>query len=246
MSRASDRARRRQAARLIATTKALEARYVRALRGVVRQVAEAYVKQIEGQISALGRADATKVTLGSAIEVAIARTVGPMFDRHAAAVDAANRKGLALLGIRPPKDTKISAEMARRRQENIDLVVNAGRSYAGAVQEIVNDPANFGLRVEEIRAKLQERADVSESRAELIARDQTLKLNGALTEIRQTSAGIDEYIWSTSLDERVRDSHAALEGQRFSWSSPPEVGHPGQDYQCRCLAIPVVAELEDL
>lgn len=246
MSRASDRARRRQAARLISATKALEARYVRALRRVVLQVTEAYNKQIEPQLSVLGRSDATKVTLGSSIELAIARTVGTLFDRHAKAVDDANRKGLALLGIRAPKDPRVASEIAKRRQENIDLVVNAGRTYAGAVQEIVNDPSTFGLRVEEIKAKLRERSDVTESRAELIARDQTLKLNGALTEIRQRSAGVDEYVWSTSLDERVRDSHAVLEGQRFSWSSPPEVGHPGQDFQCRCVALPVVAELEDL
>lgn len=244
--RTLERARRRRAAKLLAVSKTLEARYVRALRGVVREVARAYDRQVEAQVSAMGRSDATKVSLGSAIEVAIARTVGPLFDRHAAAVQKANGKALRLLGIRPTQEPRLAAEIAKRRQENIDLVINAGRSYAGAVQEIVNNPSNFGLRVEEIKAKLQERSDVTESRAELIARDQTLKLNGAITEIRQTSAGINEYEWSTSLDERVRPEHAALEGQRFSWSSPPSVGHPGEDYQCRCVAVPVVAELEGL
>lgn len=245
-SRRLELAKRRQAARSFAFVRTLEDRYVRALRGVVRQVAEAYNRQIEPQLSVLGRTDAKIGALGTSIELAIARTVGALFDRHATSVDNANRKGLALLGIRPPRDPGVAAELAKRRQENIDLVINAGRTYAGAVQEIVQDPSTFGLRVEEIKAKLQERADVSESRAELIARDQTLKLNGALTEIRQTAAGVEEYVWSTSLDERVRVSHAALEGQRFSWSSPPDVGHPGQDFQCRCVALPVVEELEGL
>ena len=81
---------------------------------------------------------------------------------------------------------------------------------------------------------------MSESRAELIARDQTLKLNGAITKARQTSAGVNSYTWNTSHDDRVRESHAALDGQIISWDAPPEAGHPGEDFQCRCVPIPVI------
>lgn len=145
-----------------------------------------------------------------------------------------------------PRPSSIQAEIAKRRDENIQLVVKAGREYADSVAEIFGDPENDGLRTEDLKVKLLARGGVSESRAELIARDQTLKLAGAITEIRQRNAGVDEYIWSTSLDERVRDEHAALEGERFSWSSPPAIGHPGQDFQCRCVAVPVVDDLEGL
>ena len=113
------------------------------------------------------------------------------------------------------------------------------------VVEIFEAPDVNGMRVEELQRKLEERGDISESRAELVARDQTLKLNGAITQIRQENAGIDAYTWSTSLDERVREEHVALEGQTFSWASPPAVGHPGEDYQCRCVAIPVIPALAE-
>ena len=46
------------------------------------------------------------------------------------------------------------------------------------------------------------------------------------------------YIWVTSGDSRVRESHVANEGQVFAWSNPPPTGHPGDDYGCRCKAVP--------
>lgn len=45
------------------------------------------------------------------------------------------------------------------------------------------------------------------------------------------------YVWYTQDDNRVREAHAERQGQVFSWDNPPEGGHPGQDYGCRCLAL---------
>ncbi len=47
---------------------------------------------------------------------------------------------------------------------------------------------------------------------------------------------VERYIWRTVGDERVRDGHAGREGQVFLWNNPPEGGHPGEDYNCRCWA----------
>lgn len=49
----------------------------------------------------------------------------------------------------------------------------------------------------------------------------------------------EQYIWRTVKDSDVRPAHAAREGQIFSWTNPPEGGHPGEDYNCRCWAEPV-------
>lgn len=55
-------------------------------------------------------------------------------------------------------------------------------------------------------------------------------------------AGItDRYVWRTRRDERVRPSHRMNDGRIFSWSDPPATGHPGDDYNCRCEAVPFVA-----
>jgi len=44
------------------------------------------------------------------------------------------------------------------------------------------------------------------------------------------------YIWQTRRDGKVRSTHADREGQIFAWNSPPEGGHLGEDYACRCTA----------
>ena len=48
-----------------------------------------------------------------------------------------------------------------------------------------------------------------------------------------------QYIWHTRQDDKVRSSHAAREGQVFAWGSPPDDGHPGEPFNCRCWAEPV-------
>ena len=48
----------------------------------------------------------------------------------------------------------------------------------------------------------------------------------------------NHYTWRTTGDDRVRGTHAALNGRVFSWTSPPEHGHPGSEPNCRCWAEP--------
>jgi SPP1 gp7 family putative phage head morphogenesis protein len=135
----------------------------------------------------------------------------------------------------------VQAQAHVARDESIKYVENAARVYAQQVRAIFDDPEQTqGVRWEDLKADLLDRASVSESRAELIARDQTLKLAGKINMSRQTANGITHYTWSTSLDERVREEHAALEGEVFAWNSPPEPGNPGDDFQCRCVAIPEI------
>ena len=50
---------------------------------------------------------------------------------------------------------------------------------------------------------------------------------------------IGQYIWRTVGDLGVRKGHAARNGKTFSWDDPPEGGHPGEEYNCRCWAEPV-------
>jgi SPP1 gp7 family putative phage head morphogenesis protein len=95
----------------------------------------------------------------------------------------------------------------------------------------------------EIRAELQ--ASIGqlrkelEKRAVLIGSDQVGKAYSQLAQYEQQMQGIDSYIWVTVGDSRVRPRHAARAGKRYYWDRPPEGGHPGYDYRCRCVAVPV-------
>lgn len=126
--------------------------------------------------------------------------------------------------------------------ENVSLIKSIPEQYFGQIEQIVRRGAAAGDRAQKTAEKIRARYSVTKNRAKLIARDQANKLYGTITQIRQTSMGVEKYEWSTSLDERVRPSHAAREGKVFSWDDPPEDGHPGQPINCRCTAIPVFEE----
>lgn len=53
------------------------------------------------------------------------------------------------------------------------------------------------------------------------------------------------YTWYSRGDNKVRSSHAERHGQVFNWKNPPNGGHPGEDYNCRCLAIPYKPVISD-
>lgn len=59
------------------------------------------------------------------------------------------------------------------------------------------------------------------------------KLLKILIYLKQSST---HYIWRAQEDDKVRSSHAANNGKIFAWDNPPETGHPGEDYGCRCWA----------
>lgn len=253
-SRTQARAERRRAAQaVIRIVHPIEQRYARGLRVVAKSWAGAYERALKPFLK--DRAERTDAelrslpntfdVLGMQVHAALEPSVGPLFDRMSRDVQKATARTSRLLGI-SANDIGLRGFVDQKRNENIALVENAHRVYARQVRELFEDPSNDGMRVETLAKRLLERGDVSESRAALIARDQTLKLNGQLAQERMQTAGVEGYVWSTSLDERVREEHQALEGQTFTWDNPPEVGHPGQDFQCRCVAIPVVSELEGL
>lgn len=146
----------------------------------------------------------------------------------------------------------LAREMGAFVIQNVSLISSIGDEYLNQVEKMIASSVRGGVRVESIADELEERYDVSRSRAELIARDQVGKFNGQLTELRQTELGIDKYRWRDSGDARVRDSHRENARREtefgegvYAWDDPPETGHPGEDYQCRCWAEPDLSKFYD-
>jgi SPP1 gp7 family putative phage head morphogenesis protein len=130
-------------------------------------------------------------------------------------------------------------------QNNVNLIKTIPRDTLSAMQNIVQEGYTAGRSNTSIGRDIQHQYGINRRHAQFIARDQIAKLNANLTQAQQTDAGVEEYVWSTSEDERVRHRHAELNGKTFKWSDPPIVdtrtgrrGHPGEDYQCRCVALP--------
>jgi SPP1 gp7 family putative phage head morphogenesis protein len=245
------------------------------LRGVVADIRRA-VGELDGLLAAsLPRADA-RTDAGEDVRIRVRARLHEIrsnvleVDHTAeiheigARVAAANGREIKrVIGIDARQIQGVSNLLDGFRRQNVDLITNMTRETLDQIDETVEAAWTAGERVETLRDKLKERFDVSESRADLIARDQVLKLNSQITKTRQTAAGITEYIWSTSGDERVRGNpnglypdsdrdHYALDGKRFRWDAPPvinpktgETAHPGEDFQCRCVATPVLDFLDE-
>lgn len=140
--------------------------------------------------------------------------------------------------------------LADFRARNIALIKNLGTEQSQQLEQLLSNVSSFAVRHEELAPEIQKVLDVGDSRAQLIARDQILKINSQAQQLSQTSAGIEEYTWRTSEDERVRDSHQELDGTVHGWDDPPivdgEAVHPGEAIQCRCVAIPRIPLLDDI
>jgi SPP1 gp7 family putative phage head morphogenesis protein len=163
-----------------------------------------------------------------------------------------------VLGVNPLMiDPKLNPVMQNFVRENTELIKSIGDQFFDKLQKDTFDHIQAGVYNKEYAGKLTEqfadeyqsqwergilakRVQNAEARSNLIARDQISKYNGQLARARQTSLGLTKYRWSTSGDERVRESHKANDGKIFSWDNPPETGHPGSgQINCRCVAIPV-------
>ena len=146
-------------------------------------------------------------------------------------------------------DPAVGALVGGWRAGNVDKITTLAGKELTEITKILESAGSIGLRVEQLRDQIRDRFGVSKSRAALLARDQTLTLNGQIARQRQQNLGVEEYIWTTSGDGRVRDAHADLDGTKHRWDTPPimsddgRTGHPTEDYQCRCSAFPVLSEL---
>lgn len=144
---------------------------------------------------------------------------------------------LKIPGIAPDVFEGIDStkSLAKFRRTNVDLIKDLTQQQREAVSQTLQ---NFrDARPKELAEELRRVTGVSQAKSDLWARDQTLKYHSQIDEARGKTAGLEHYIWRTAGpgDERTRESHAALEGLRFHRGNPPEVGHPGEDYQCRCI-----------
>lgn len=143
-------------------------------------------------------------------------------------------------------------------QQNVDLITSIKNDFINDIGSNVFTNYKKGFRHSELINEIRARGNVSYSRAKLIARDQTAKINADFEEERNKKLGFDIYKWKGTGDERERDSHMVLNNMLCKYSDPTVysddegktwkkrksiggfIGKCGEDYQCRCLAIPYI------
>jgi SPP1 gp7 family putative phage head morphogenesis protein len=160
--------------------------------------------------------------------------------RHTRGFLAAAKRalGIDLAAVVAQEDLADYLETAVAR--NVSQITNFGDDVLKRIERSVYDNSVSGGTVKTLREQLQQQFGISERRAQLIARTETSKFNSELNRVRQEQAGVSEYVYMTSHDERVRALHRSYDGKTFKWDSPPADGHPGMAPNCRCVARGVV------
>lgn len=149
--------------------------------------------------------------------------------------------GVDVFGAEPDLASRLEAFA----KENVALIKSIPAQMTDQLEQRVLSTLQSGGRAEDLADEIQERFQVGEDRATLIARDQIGKLNGQLARVRQQALGLDTYIWRTAGDERIRPEHEARDGVSFRWDDPPEDGNPGEPINCRCTPDPNVDQVLD-
>lgn len=144
-------------------------------------------------------------------------------------------------------------------EQNLDLIKTLTEKQLSRIKNVVLSDLRAGnFSQKTIRDTIEHDFGISSRHADFIARDQSHKMTSTLNQLRYQNLGWTKYIWRTARDRRVRGtpkskdglypnarpSHYAREGKVFEFKKPPKGGGPGQDYNCRCYAEPII-ETED-
>lgn len=133
--------------------------------------------------------------------------------------------------------------------EQVLLIKSLPRKAGRRVHELTTEALITGKRAEAISKEIMASGSVAQSRARLIARTEVSRTAQNFMRARAEAAGSLGYIWRTSKDADVRETHQKMEGVYVPWAEPPKTDknldpyHAGCGPNCRCFAEPVLPDL---
>lgn len=146
-------------------------------------------------------------------------------------------------------------------EDNYTLITSNAKNYVSKINTLTEQAIVNGMSPKKLKEEIYKATEgLTQKHCKLIARDQMGKLNGQITQAQMQEIGLDYYVWSTAFDDRVRDSHASMEGLLCRWDDASVCSydggktwvdrpsdavqlHPGQDIQCRCVGLAYYPEL---
>lgn len=133
-------------------------------------------------------------------------------------------------------------------------VIKAPRELMDKIQEIVQTGYAKHEPVGVLKKEIQEAYEKTKRNTAQSWAESIPYLNAQINKKNQEDAGVKQYVWYSRRDARVRPCHKALDGRTIWWDDPPvqwyetksqgrvytgRHAHPGEEYGCRCYAVPV-------
>ena len=169
-------------------------------------------------------------------------------DKAVEHIEAGWKKSAKLLEVQPKLTEAAAKELEEDYNKNLKLYIKKfSQDSISTLREVVEDNAMEGYRFDRLTEIIRHRYGVTANKAKFLARQETSLFMSKYRKQRFSQSGVRRYRWSTAHDERVRSSHKALNGRVFSYDDPPITdtstgakNNPGEDFNCRCLDIPVL------
>lgn len=191
-----------------------------------------------------------------------------LFERNLYRVEKEFQKNVKNITVAPELTDHQRKRIAKEWQTNMEYwIKDFTQQEIPKLRKKVQETAFTGNRYGSLVQTIQDSYGVSLNKAKFLARQETHLLMAKFKEVRYTGAGVQEYKWycvhqphdknpRRHTPGNVRYSHGLLEGKVFRWDDPPITSNPGepvrrnnpgQDYNCRCFARPIVrVKKEDL
>jgi SPP1 gp7 family putative phage head morphogenesis protein len=154
------------------------------------------------------------------------------------------------ISVQPELSREARSRIAREYSKSLELPIQEFiAKETQALRARLMERAAKGLRYEGLVKEIESSYGVSQRKAKFLARQETSLLMTKFRQVRYQEAGSDEYIWtcvSGSSAHPVRHYHRLNDGKIFRWDTGAIVNargdrkNPGQDYNCRCTARPIV------
>lgn len=183
--------------------------------------------------------------------------VADAFDRTLWKVEKDFQSSVKNITVAPQLTDKERARVAAEWQDNMHLwIKDFAEKEIIELRKSMQESVFTGNRYGSMVKTIQESYGVSANKAKFLARQETSLLMAKYKQVRYQESGIDEYHWyhvAGSPNHPVRPIHKALgdalvSGKKkvYRFSDPPIVDkdgqrkNPGQDYNCRCTARPII------
>lgn len=176
-----------------------------------------------------------------------------LFDKSLWKTQRSIEDGAKNITVIPKLSDDERAKIAESYTENLKLYVSdfSKKEIEDLRQKMLTNVFQ-GARYEGMISTLQKSYGISHRKAKFLARQETGILMAKFKRSRYESAGVRKYVWKCVSGTKlhpVRPWHKTLDGKTFSFDDPPittEPGtaqrrnNPGEDYNCRCFARPIV------
>lgn len=104
--------------------------------------------------------------------------------------------------------------------------------------------ATVALAAYNIYSKIQQAKAVVDILSDVtgIGQGSSAPKNDTSYDLEENKKSGGKFRWVTKGDGKVRETHAELDGKVFDWATGANGLYPGQDYNCRCIAEPVLED----